>query len=368
MKSNSKRWNLFPILFAFAILTVSYSVQAQDCAVDNIPCVDDAACQAVCPTCYTCVGGVCTANDGVCQTEAGQCREGVCVGAFITPLNPTGCDFSAPAVAGVEGLDDICYTCAPPAVPGVDTCGNGICDVVVGEDCGTCPTDCLIPGFPGACPLSQDELNQQCETIDSNCSNGDICQTGGCADILECQITEAACSGNLSDLCCAAGCQGPPPGQTCDEAGIPFEICDVDCWPLPTCGDGLVENPETCDGNVGIGEDGAPIADGACRDPGAAAQCTFCGDGIVQAEAGEECDGTDNAACGGGICSSSCTCENVCVTGSGGPIDTIRDNCANCNLDVYASSQGWWRDYALFLAILGTLSLVWLLRRRSLES
>src|SRR4051812_31744105 len=52
----------------------------------------------------------------------------------------------------------------------------------------------------------------------------------------------------------------------------------------PICGDGIVVRPaETCD------PPGTLLANGArCR-----ADCTYCGDGIVQEGAGESCDDAD---------------------------------------------------------------------------
>lgn len=373
MKLNLKLGYAFSAaLILFSFLLISQSVQAQTCEPGVTACASDADCQQVCPTCVTCdVGaGVCVANDTVCQAEEGLCREGLCAGTQIDLSNPSGCDYSAPAIAGITGLDDICYICAPPVVAGVNTCGNGICDEGDGEDCQTCPADCLVPGFAGDCP-SQTEADSQCNIPNESCTNGEICDQGTCLTALACDITARTCSGDNSDLCCSTGCEGPPSGVTCADAEaqglIPAGQCDVDCWPVADCGDGLVENPETCDGNVGLGADGAAIADGACRDPGAAAQCTFCGDGIIQAEAGEECDGTNDAACGGDACSANCTCQSVCVTGSGNPFDTIRDGCGNCNLNVDAISQGWFKDYGLWIALMAAAGLACLLRRRFIK-
>src|SRR4030095_5440198 len=55
------------------------------------------------------------------------------------------------------------------------------------------------------------------------------------------------------------------------------------------CGDGLINVPgETCD-PPGSGTTNPPHL---CRD-----DCTFCGDGILQANHGEECEGTSKAHC-----------------------------------------------------------------------
>jgi len=78
--------------------------------------------------------------------------------------------------------------------------------------------------------------------------------------------------------------------------GVNFLLAQ--CQP-PRCGDGRVNAPgETCE------PPGSPQPSGQlCRD-----DCTFCGDGL--ANDGEQCDGTDDAACPV-ACSPTCTCA-VC--------------------------------------------------------
>lgn len=362
---NYRNFIVFSFFFAF-LLTFSPSLQAQVCEPGVTQCASDADCQQVCPTCYTCEGGLCMADDTVCQAEEGACRLGTCQDPPDANL-PLGCDFDAAALEGVLGLEDICYICAPPAVAGVNTCGNGICDEGDGEDCQSCPADCLVPGFAGDCP-SQTEADSQCVVPNTFCTNGEICDQGLCLTALACDVNPRSCSGDTNDLCCASGCQGPPDGLNCAEAEaqgiIPAGQCDVDCWPAPDCGDGLVENPETCEATAALGPGGVPVVDADCRAPGSVDQCTFCGDGIIQADAGEVCDGENADACGGAGCNPDCTCDFFCISGSGGPFSTIREGCANCSFNPWASSNGPLRDYGIFLSLVVLTVLGGILRCR----
>ena len=56
-----------------------------------------------------------------------------------------------------------------------------------------------------------------------------------------------------------------------------------------TCGNNIVESGEECDDGNTTSGDGC---DESCN-------TEFCGDNITQAGIGEECDGTDDAACPG---------------------------------------------------------------------
>jgi hypothetical protein len=167
-----------------------------------------------------------------------------------------------------------------------------------------------------------------------------------------------------------------PGGTPCHEpTGAPIPNCDADCWFPQVCGDALVQPPETCDdeanaGDAGISPTGAIVSDEQCRDVGEVAECTYCGDGILQAAAGEECElgliGSCGTSAGAGECDlTTCQCqENVCVTGSGNIWDDIRPGCANCSFNPEATSQGWFHDYLAFSLLAGILGLAFTWRRR----
>ena len=74
---------------------------------------------------------------------------------------------------------------------------------------------------------------------------------------------------------------------------------------ISICGNGLVDNGETCDDGANIGVYGPTFSQRSCN-----ADChsfaPYCGDGILQVRFGEQCDeGSANGK--GGLCSSTCT-------------------------------------------------------------
>lgn len=139
-------------------------------------------------------------------------------------------------------------------------------------------------------------------TVPIECGNG-IVQEGEACD-------DGAASPYCNDDCTLAMCGDGKVSldEECD-SGNESATCNADCT-AAVCGDGLVNAAagEECDG------DGAGT-------PGVTANCNFdctattCGDGIVNMLAGEECDG-DGAGNGGetAACNSDCT-FNFCGDG-----------------------------------------------------
>ncbi len=92
--------------------------------------------------------------------------------------------------------------------------------------------------------------------------------------------------------------------ETCDGAAQRAGVaCHAICRPTggpaqcTCCGDNIVNGSETCD-------DGNAVNNDSCRN-----DCTRCGDGIIQG--GEQCDGAATGSCVGG-CASNCTCLPLC--------------------------------------------------------
>jgi len=369
-------------LFVFLFL-ISYQSEAQAqgpfCG-PSMGCFTDDDCtmdiNQPCPSCFRCepapIGpGQCVPENTLCDDGSG-CTDGFCNDNPIA--GPIGCQYVslAPDPMGVPGdLPLECYICEPTAnnVP-VD---NGVCEPPV-ENCTNSP-DCEVPGvpcnpnpdpnmFPGVCdnPLFGPVI----------CNDGDKCTQDSCMvgapdTCVNDPIT--TCS-SVSDGCCPSGCIGPTPPNGCP--ALLGSNCDADCWFPQVCGDGLVQAPETCDdtanqGDAGISPLGQPVSDAQCRDQGAVAQCTYCGDGILQEAAGEECELGLTGTCGTGECNlSTCLCEqDLCVTGSGNPFDTIRIACANCALNEGAPTQGWFKDYRAYFFLVGlvAIGLVWRRKR-----
>ena len=159
------------------------------------------------------------------------------------------------------------------------------------------------------------ELFFGCEA-DGDCDDGDACTDELCNGDGECESTTTNCDdGNdcTSDSCDPTlGCVNDPIPNCCGD-GITegTELCDdgdldntnacLDTCVSNTCGDEYIyDGIEECD-------DGAETA--VCD-----SDCTLssCGDGIVNASAGEECD--DSNGDDGDGCSSTCTVELETVT------------------------------------------------------
>ncbi|MBP9758962.1 DUF4215 domain-containing protein [Candidatus Dojkabacteria bacterium] len=200
-------------------------------------------------------------------------------------------------------------------------CGDNLCNKQ-GENCdgtlackGTGLTSsfvCRAPGTAAECTYCGDgEINGGEECDDANLINTDGCNTS-CLKPNKC---DEPC---VNDI----GCGG---GLTCQNG-----VCDgTICEQPPECGDNKCDTGEACDGNlkcIGNGD----LSAGECR-VGGSNECTYCGDGIVQTAAGEQCDdgNTNNsdscdnscklpaqARCGDGKCDSGEGCEGTksCIT------------------------------------------------------
>lgn len=205
------------------------------------------------------------------EPSGDRCGDGVCGSTETVSTCPVDC-------GGLACGDGVCSATESSLSCAVDCyCGNGQCDAP--ENLSTCPVDCS----EAVCG------NDACEPGESNASCPEDCPAQ-CGN----QVVESGeqCDGALE------------PDQTClsvagDQAGL--LSCGADCQfdtsDCRTCGDGLQEGIESCDGNdldgqscVSQGYSGGSLA---CR-----TSCSFdytdcwrCGDGLV--EGPEECDGAN---------------------------------------------------------------------------
>ncbi len=372
---------LFFLLFLIAPL--AYSQQICDPANPN-----NGACQQNgFPACYECalVGQVpqCVTDASFCD-DNNACTEDICTpGAtpVIPPDFPNGCINLPLALTGDPDLPIECYVCEPTE-NGVDV-DNGICERAVPEDCSDSPEDCLVPGSTCVYPNNPtpvpvcDQLGptNPGPIIYGGCEDGDRCTQNLCnfdtavtPNGFFCTNPELGCNPN-ADGCCPDGCVGPGVGGVCPPSTT-VTPCDPDCCPNQDCGDGMVEPAETCDdaadaGFSGVAPDGSSVTDAECRDSGAANECTYCGDGILDSPS-EECDGALLGQCQ--TCTANCTCGLIvtpalCIFGSspikgeGGPAPAC-----DCSLNPNAeppSAYGW-----LWLAMLAAVSGVGLILKR----
>ena len=178
----------------------------------------------------------------------------------------------------------ICSGCAPTSNSSDsrdEACGDGeVCGA--GQTCvdGECLDVCSESSqCPDGCCIG--DVCSPCKSTGISCESGDECATGTCQDSV-CVLAscgDGTLNGNETDVDCGGDCGGCEPGEGCT---VPSDcvsgVCqDKQCL-APTCLDGVRNGDEDCD-------DGAESA--SCD-----ADCTFaeCGDGYVNAQAGEVCD------------------------------------------------------------------------------
>ncbi len=271
----------------------------------------------------TCSGGSCAGTARDCSSAGNQCNVGVCDEAqdqcVAQPVsNGTGC---------IDG--DACTQ--------TDTCQNGTCTGANPVVC-TAQDQCHDAGtcnpLTGVCSNPAKANGTACADGDA-CTQTDTCQGGTCTG-----ANPVVCT--AQDQCHDAGTCNPLTGGCSNPAKANGTACtDGDaCTQTDTCQAGTCTgtNPVVCTAqnqchdagtcNPGTGvcsnpakPDGSACSDGnACT---AADQCVAgvcqggappCGDGIVQASCGEQCD--DGAANGTNQCCSA-TCQRVDGDGDG---------------------------------------------------
>jgi cysteine-rich repeat protein len=130
-------------------------------------------------------------------------------------------------------------------------------------------------------------------------------------------------------------------GESCDDGtnSGAYGGCKPDCTPAPRCGDGVVDDGEECDDEFNTGNYGG------CRP-----DCTlapYCGDGTVQSESGELCDnGEQNVkdGYGAGVCTTICRpaprCGDGVVSSSESCDDGNTESDDGCSATC-ATEDGW---------------------------
>ena len=272
-----------------------------------------------CPTgCDANVDDDCSPSCGNGVTEDGETCDGDCI-AKCTDGNACTVDNK---LGSAEGCN---VTCTFQEINGC----------VMGDKC--CPTGCDANVDDDCSPSCGNGVNEEGESCDGDCpttcEDGNACTKDAMTGSAE--NCNAACSYTEisqcihKDGCCAAGCDA---------------VSDDDC--SPSCGNGVTEPGETCDGDcVEICSDGTACTidtligsaencsaacsfqeiteclplDNCCApgcDANADSDCSVkCGNGVI--EPGETCDGD---------CLKSCDDANGCT------IDTMTGSEENCNV------------------------------------
>jgi hypothetical protein len=203
-----------------------------------------------------CEGKEC-GNDG-CGGSCGSCTSGdVCNANGFCVCNPK-CENKQ---CGPNGCGGNCGTCpsGSQCTPGgkckpggPNQCGNGICQVPLGEDCNSCPQDCDCTGsccdehdFPGC--DDPDVMMCVCE-MDPYCCDAmwdGLCveeawQCGGCGGCQPACFNKECGPDN-----CGGSCGSCPFGSSCNSGGICEQTCKPDCEDKECGSDG-------CGGSCGL--------------------------------------------------------------------------------------------------------------------
>jgi cysteine-rich repeat protein len=222
--------------------------------------------------------------------------------------------------AGKNGSNSSCPFCE------VAVCGDGYVETGVEQ----CDLGAGKNGSNSACPSCQkarcgDGLTETgVETCDDGSNNGklgdtcdSVCQTVRCGNGIVEQGEQCDSSGTDTAQCngsactfaiCGDGLKNAAAGEACDDGiknGTVGDPCDSQCQ-LVTCGNGILEQGEQCDGSAfegnatcaSLGDGGGTLKCTGCKFDTSA--CTpVCGDNKI--EDGEECDGSK---LGSGTCTS----------------------------------------------------------------
>jgi cysteine-rich repeat protein len=132
-----------------------------------------------------------------------------------------------------------------------------------------------------------------CSGPPRDCNDQNSCTTDSCDENVD------QCVNTQAQSCCGDGTQNP--GEECDDGNTSNQDGCLNTCVLPTCGDGFVRTGvEQCD----AGGQNSNAPDAPCR-----LDCTprRCGDGVVDAQSGEQCD--DGGTTAGDGCSASCVAE-----------------------------------------------------------
>jgi hypothetical protein len=220
----------------------------------------------------TCVDDLCQAGTPVDCADTVTCTDDSCNEILDQ------CDHLANDAYCLDTLfcngDEWCDT-SLDCQPGSDPCNGGACDEVndlcmgcdydsdceIGEDCTTCPTDCISGEGGGFCGdgICQPSLGEDCLSCDADCNgkqggkpskrfccgDGEGTNPVGCGDS-RCTDGDWECSDAPAEpYCCGDG--------SCD--GLEnYGNCSLDC-PPPVCGDGTCDPGETqcnCTADCGV--------------------------------------------------------------------------------------------------------------------
>ena len=286
-----------------------------DCQAGTDPCDDGVGC-----TIDSCDEGsdTCTHDpDHASCDDANPCTDDSCESLLDCqniPNDANSCDDSLFCNGPEACSGGVCQTGADPC-PGQgcdedgDVCvplacnDNGTCES--GEDCNTCPNDCISGGAAGECGngVCEPALGEDCLSCAADCNGKQVgatkrqfcCGDGAGTNPVDCSDSRCNSEGFLCgdtppQYCCGDG--------TCESIEDSYN-CEVDCGAPPVCGDTF------CD----PGEDQCNCADDCGTPPSTEANCT---DGIDN-DCDDLIDG-DDPDCACLVKGEPCTLDSECCS------------------------------------------------------
>jgi hypothetical protein len=235
----------------------NFSLTAVGCDGDS-DCDDGVYCNGA----ESCVAGVC--QDGAppsCPDDGLFCN-----GSEVCDELATDCGHTGDPCDGGTICDEGADLCVPL------TCGNGVCEA--GEDCNSCPQDCLSGTGGGSC---------------------DACFKGSCDGVCHPVKETSDCPDCAPGWCCGDGfCSGD---ETVDNCAV-----DCGCSSDAECNDNETCTTDTCQGGACVNSwPACGAADGCCGPNCTAATDSDCASQCVASNA---CN--CNGKCGGKETTESC--------------------------------------------------------------
>jgi fibro-slime domain-containing protein len=220
----------------------------------------------------TCDDGL---NDGSYGTCASNCHPGpFCGDGQVQSSAGEACDNGGSNVPSGYAPNLCTSQCQPAPFCGdraVNTEKGEVCDDGVNDGSpGSCATDCKSAIALSSCGNGQVNAGEDCDHGAANGTPGDSCD-------IRCN---AACGNGYID-----------PTEQCDD-GVnsgAYGSCKPDCTFASFCGDGAVSAPEACDDGASNVAPGSAYGTGVCTTR--CARAPRCGDGRVDSQFGEACDG-----------------------------------------------------------------------------
>ena len=229
----------------------------------------------------------CVDNGGSLVCVIAECGDGETCSAVTCTSGPGGAEEECDDADG-DHNDPCLNTCATATCGDGVLCSDGACTTGPGGGVEECDDSGESPECDSDCSIAtcgDGQINTQNVTPPAT-AGGEVCDDGG---------ESATCDANCTPAACGDSTINATAGEECDEGAS--NGADMPCvdnggslvCQVAECGDGEICSDASCDtAGEGVPED--------CDDSGESATCdinctdAICGDGDINASAGEECD------------------------------------------------------------------------------